>query len=106
MWKCQGPVGFTHLRLQGGIGRQSKVIAIADRRKLGLGRDIAAFGRCFGKGQSRRALFGSPGLRNGLIALTGRPCGVGDLFLFPNVVSLGMTISGQGSLKEFKSILG
>jgi hypothetical protein len=32
---------------------------------------------------------------------------MGDLlFLFPDVASLGMAISGQGSLKELKTILG
>jgi hypothetical protein len=42
MPKCRSPVGFTHLRLQRGIGRKSKGIAVTNRRKLGLGRDIAA----------------------------------------------------------------
>jgi hypothetical protein len=64
-------------------------------------------GRSFSREQSRSALFGSPWLRDGLIALTGRPRGVGDiLFRFRDVASLGISISGQGSLKEFKSILG
>jgi hypothetical protein len=84
---------------EGGIVRQSKGIAVTRR-------DIAAFGRGFGRGQSGRALFGKPRPKNDLIALTGRPCGVGDLlFLFLDVAGLRMMISGQESLKELKSIL-